>query len=395
MMLAVAVMIITAASTRLKADTGMCGGASTTLPFTDVVSSNIFFCAIAEAYFTGLTNGTSPTTYSPSDPVTREQMAAFTTRTLDQSLKRGNRRAALNQFWTTAPFYEDTFAAGIMGTTTVGDGPKLVASDGADLWVANFYSGTVSRVRASDGKLLGTWTGATYAYGVLVAMGRVFVTGETAPGGRLYVIDPSQPPGPVTVLSGGLGYDPKSIAFDGTRIWTANGDSISIINPGAPLGLNMVTNRPGFTFAQGILYDGANIWVTEYGNSLKKLDANGAVIATVTVGGESEFPVYDGANIWVPNYGNSTVTVVRPSDGVVLATLTGNGLNAPVSAAFDGQRILVTNYVGNSVSIFRASDFAALGTVSASANTTAPWGACSDGQYFWITLGSANKLARF
>jgi hypothetical protein len=34
----------------------------------------------------------------------------------------------------------------------------------------------------------------------------------------------------------------------------------------------------------------------------------------------------------------------------VLATLTGNGLDFPVSAAFDGQRILVTNHNGNSVS---------------------------------------------
>ncbi len=47
------------------ADTGTCGGAMVTLPFTDV-AGNIFFCQIAEAYFSGLTNGTTPTTYSPS-----------------------------------------------------------------------------------------------------------------------------------------------------------------------------------------------------------------------------------------------------------------------------------------------------------------------------------------
>jgi len=62
------------------------------LPFTDVMGSP-FFCQIAEAFFSGLTNGTSATTFSPSQNVTREQMAAFTTRTMDQSLKRGSRRA--------------------------------------------------------------------------------------------------------------------------------------------------------------------------------------------------------------------------------------------------------------------------------------------------------------
>ena len=59
--------------------------------------------------------------------------------------------------------------------TAVGTFPQLVASDGPDLWVANNNSGTVTRVRASDGAVLGSWTGATFAVGVLVARGRVYV----------------------------------------------------------------------------------------------------------------------------------------------------------------------------------------------------------------------------
>ena len=87
------------------------------LPFADLGSTS--FCAeIAEAYFSGLSNGTSATTYAPSQNVPREQMAAFVTRTLDQSLLRGNRRAALDQFWTTSPHF-DHFA-----TTAVGRSPS-------------------------------------------------------------------------------------------------------------------------------------------------------------------------------------------------------------------------------------------------------------------------------
>src|SRR4030095_5668706 len=93
------IVTLTITSIRIQADTGSCGGASVTIPFTDVPSSNIFFCAIAEAYFSGLTNGTSATTYSPSANVPREQMAAFVSRTLDQSLKRGSRRAGLGMWW--------------------------------------------------------------------------------------------------------------------------------------------------------------------------------------------------------------------------------------------------------------------------------------------------------
>src|SRR6185503_2816255 len=164
--------IITAASMRLEADTGTCGGQMITLPFTDVPSGNFFFCSIAEAFFTGLTNGTTATTYNPADPVSREQMAAFITRTLDQSLKRGSRRAALKQFWT------PTSIDGL-GVTFVGTFPIMVESDGADLWVGS-GADEVKRVRASDGRVLESWTGAPNVSGLLAAKGLIF--GVTASG---------------------------------------------------------------------------------------------------------------------------------------------------------------------------------------------------------------------
>ena len=186
-------LVITIASSRLHADTGTCGLGTTTLPFTDVPASNIFFCSIASAYFTGLTNGTSGTTYSPSANVPREQMAAFVSRTLDQSLKRGSRRAALDQYWT------PTSANGL-ALTTVGPYPVLVKSDGADLWVASVTGNTVSRVRASDGKLLETWTGSGGSAALVAAKGLIFLIANTIPG-ILYQIDPSQPAGAVTTNS--------------------------------------------------------------------------------------------------------------------------------------------------------------------------------------------------
>jgi hypothetical protein len=384
MILVAAMVIITAASLRLQADTGTCVGVSTTLPFTDVMSSP-FFCQIAEAFFSGLTSGTSATTYSPSANVTREQMAAFITRTMDQSLKRGSRRAALDQYWT--PTSPDRLAL-----TTVGSVPQSVKSDGADLWVANFTSNTVSRVRASDGKLLETWTGAAAGTGVLAATGLIFVTGDTAPGG-LYQIDPTQPVGAVATLTSTLGDRSRGISFDGARIWTANaGGSVSIVTLN-PTSVSTVT--AGFSSPVGILYDGANMWVTDINSgNLFKLDSNGAIIQTVTVGDNPFAPVFDGTNIWVPNAGSDTVTVVRASTGAVLATLSGNGLNVPLTAAFDGERILVTNNLGSSVSLWRAADLSPLGSVSTGASST-PTGACSDGLNFWITLQNTGKLARF
>jgi len=381
--LAILMTILITTSRLLQADTDTCGGASITLPFTDVLAGNTFFCSIASAYFTGLTNGTSPTTYSPSQNVTREQMAAFITRTMDQSLTRGSRRAALKQFWTPT-------SANDLGLTTIGNNAVLVASDGADLWVAN-ASGTVSRVRASDGKLLETWTGATNAVNVVAAKGLIFVSGFESPG-KLYQIDPTQPAGMVTTLTSALGNNPLGMAFDGARIWTANNLSVSIVTLN-PFSVNNVTT--GFSNMNGILYDGANIWATDIlAGELFKLGPNGAIVQPVTVGTNPRQPVFDGTNIWVPNAGSNSITVVRASTGAVLATLTGNGLDQPHTAAFDGERILITNHGGDSVSLWKAADLTPLGSVSTGANT-GPEGACSDGLNFWIVLTNINKLARF
>jgi len=303
-----------------------------------------------------------------------------------------SRRAILDQFWTTQN-------EAVLGLTTVGTLPYLVRSDGSDLWVANF-GGNVSRVRGSDGKLLETWGGAPGASAVLVAMGRIFVTGATDPG-QLYLIDPSQPAGAVTTVASNLGTGPVGIAFDGSRIWTANyqGRSVSIVTPSAspPWSVTTVT---GFSFPLGALYDGSNVWVTESAaQRLLKLNSSGGILQAVTVGSTPAFPIFDGRNIWVPNESSNSVSVVQAFSGAVVATLTGNGLNGPRSAAFDGQRVLVTNQYGNSVSLWRATDLTPLGTFAMPVNInplgSEPYGACSDGVSFWITLFNANQLARF
>src|SRR5262249_18522891 len=147
-------------------------------------------------------------------------------------------RAAMDQFWTTQN-------ATVLGLTTVGATPQTVAADGADVWVTNEDDATISRVRGSDGKLLETWTGAANVFGVLSAMGRVFATGALLTG-ALYRIDPSQAAGAVTTVASNLGNGPLSIAFDGSRIWTSNQGSVSIVTPGASIPWTATTVTTGF-----------------------------------------------------------------------------------------------------------------------------------------------------
>ena len=118
--------------------------------------------------------------------------------------------------------------------------------------------------------------------------------------------------------------------------------------------------------------------------TLLKLDSSGAILQTVTVGTQPEFPGFDGTNFWVPNYGSNSVSVVRASNGAVLQTLTGNGLSNPQAVGFDGQRILVTSSGGN-VSLWKAADLSALTSISIGGGASA-MGVCSDGIGFFVSI---------
>jgi len=359
---------------------GACG------PFTDV-AADAFCPFVLEIFYVGITTGTTATTYDPSGNVTRLQMAAFLSRSVDGVLKRGSRRAALNQFWTLKD--PKAFASQSLGLS-----PGWPASDGTDVWAPTAgFSDFVRRYRASDDTPLDTWTGATKARGVLVALGRVIATGYTSPG-NLYSLYPTSPGG-VTTVASTLGNLPDAITFDGSHVWTANnGGSVSIITyDSGPWTVTTVT--AGFSEPHGALYDGSNVWVTDNSaGTLLKLDGNGAVLQTVTVGSGPLYPIFDGSLIWVPNNGSGSVSVVRASSGVVLATLTGNGLNGPYTAAFDGERVLVTNPIGDSVSLWKAANLAPIGSVSTGSGSQ-PLGACSDGISFFLTMNGSFTLTKF
>jgi hypothetical protein len=386
------ITVLTFTSTRLQADTGSCGVQSLTLPFTDVAGASPFFCSIAQAFFTGLTAGTSATTYSPEANVTREQMAAFITRTQDSALKRGSRRAAAGQWFT--PQH-----GGVLNTTAVGNIPQYNCFDGEDIWVANLGGDSVTRVHASDGRVLGTWTGATNAHNTIAAAGFIYVTGRENPG-RIYRINPTQAPGAVTLVEDNVGALPLSITYDGLNLWTANNGT----GPGfgSITRYNIVTDTEttfavGFNQPSGIVFDGTHLWVVDEGDdALYRVNpANGAILETLPMGAitSTAIPVFDGANIWVPVIDELKV-VSTSTPARLLATLTGNGLGGQNRAvAFDGERIMVTNFSGT-VSLWKASSLTPLGTLNLGAGTVAA-GVCSDGLHFWIVSALSDVLLRF
>ena len=355
--------------------------------FTDVSSTNMFCPGITEAYNLGVMNGSSPTTFGPSGVMTRDQLAATVSRSYDTTTRRVSRRGALNQWWTNTGAGSLLFGV-VAGVPT---SANTIRSDGTDIWVS--ASDKVFRVRGSDASLLDTWT-VPGAGDILVAMGRIFVSGT----GGLYAIDPSLAPSPLTAISGSSSGD---LAYDGKRIWTVQDGTASILTPKAGPAFDAVTVT-GFDRLVSVLFDGANIWVVDnHGglgrSSLLKLDSSGNVLTTVLVGSGAVRAVFDGTNIWVPAVIDSlwpTVTVVRAvgiNSGTVLPLSDYNGLQAPIAGAFDGERIAFIDVTSYTIAYYRASDLKPLGF--ASLGSLQPRAIGSDGMNFWVA--TTGGLIRF
>jgi hypothetical protein len=100
--------------------------------------------------------------------------------------------------------------------------PRLL--NGANIWVANRASNTVTKLRASDGALQGTFS---------------------------------------------VGISPSSVAFDGANIWVTNNISGTVTKLRASDGALQGTFSVKIS-ANGVAFDGANIWVA-YSGGVSKL----------------------------------------------------------------------------------------------------------------------------
>ncbi len=344
------------------------------VPYTDI---SIFCAEIRIAYYTGITQGTTATTYSPGSNVVRDTMAAFTTRTLNAALLRGSPRSAAGMLWT--PMAGAAIA-------TVGSNPSGMVSDGADLWIVDGTSQKLFRV-GHNGNVLGTWTGLSGASEVLVTPGRVIVSGANT---SVYVIDPSQPPGAVAPFSSAPSAGGGGLAFDGQKIWrpSASATTVSLFNSD---GTYLAEFGPMPTPIRGIFFDGTFMWLVAGDGTLRRVNPQTFVTSDILLGSAFLSAIrlgFDGQNLWVPNPENNQIFIVRPGSQTVIATVIGNSMNGPNAVAFDGLHMLVTNKGGNSVSVFQATDLTALGN-SLLAPGVVPSQAASDGLNFFA-IGSGN-----
>lgn len=233
--------------------------------------------------------------------------------------------------------------APLKDTVPVGSQPYGVAFDGVNVWAANFadFPGTVTKIRARDGEVLGTFK---------------------------------------------VGQKPLGVTFDGTNIWVSNHFDNTVTKLRASDGkiLGTFSVKSPWWMAS----DGDNIWIPSYGENgtvIKLRASDGKKLGTFATGGAGGAiaAAFDGANVWVTNFagsGNGTVSKVRASDGQIVGVY-AVGPN-PLGVTFDGVYIWVANLAGASVSKLCASDGKVVGTFTVPPE---PYGLAYDGKHIWVT----------
>ena len=154
----------------------------------------------------------------------------------------------------------------------VGSDPREICFDGAHIWTANREDDSISKVRASDGEVIGPFSGFL---------------------------------------------EPRGICFGGSSIWVA----VSGFDPNIWPGLKHITDAVVRLDSNGnpsphavggnpvdICYDGWNIWVTNHDtDTVTKIYTDGST-RTFDVGDGPMGICFDGVYIWVANNIEHTVT---------------------------------------------------------------------------------------
>lgn len=194
-----------------------------------------------------------------------------------------------------------------------------------------------------------------------------------------------------TSISFTVGTSPSGIAFDGANMWVTNyGDgTVSVLR--ASDGAQIRTPPVG-AYPWGIAYDGVNMWVANGGGTTVSVlrARDGSPVMTPSVGNAPQNIAFDGANMWVTNLNDDSVSVLNANDGSHVTTL--NTGSHPFCIAFDGANMWVTNIGDDTISVLRASDGANVMTLNTG---SLPYGLAFDGANMWVANHGDNTVSVF
>jgi len=270
----------------------------------------------------------------------------------------------------------------------VGFQPTGVASDGANIWVANNSGNSVTELQPNNGNVIGTFPTGPYPTGLAYDGTNIWVANFGHGGSNNTVTVLSAATGrplPFSPVTAGRG--PRMLAFDGANIWVTNngGNTVTKLRPsdGTTMGTYTVGSAPA-----GIAFDGSNIWVVNVGSDdVTKLASNGTALGTYPLGSKGGFGIaFDGAHMWISTDGGLKQLALN---GTILQTV---AVDTGAMVAFDGINIWVANYASNSVVKVLANSGKVLGTFSVPGN---PWGVAFDGASIWASNFAGSNVWKF
>lgn len=263
----------------------------------------------------------------------------------------------------------------LLATYSVGSGPVSAAFDGSSIWVVNDNDNTVTKLRASNGQWLGTFPVGTTPSGAAFGGGYIWVANQGGNGGN--TVTKLRPSDGATIATFGLPrtqdqYDsPRGLVFDGSSLWVT------------VTGVSRTCRAGCFVFTPNLVRiratDGKNLGVLRLGSS----NAGNVALGSVA---------FDGANVWAAytSNGYGYAERVRVSDGHVLGSTRG-GKDAE-GIVYAGTSMWMADFVDNAVAKFRTSDGIKQRTFTS--GLSGPYVVAFDGSAVWVINYSANTVTK-
>lgn len=246
----------------------------------------------------------------------------------------------------------------IVSSTDIAGSPIELAYDGANVWVTDYASSSVTIVNQS-GKVLKTiqLPSSANPEGILFDGKYVWVANNGVGANSVSKFDPRSQ---TLLATYSVGQNPDGVAFDGTFIWVTNSYNNNVWKLNRETGAYIDGFATGI-FPLSIVYDGANMWIgngngggagatdVDVGSLTKIRAADGVALGSYVTGYRVRGLVYDGSSIWVCNADDNTVSRLQAANVALLGTF-ATGKN-PRAVAFDGTKIWIANSGENSLTI--------------------------------------------
>jgi hypothetical protein len=252
--------------------------------------------------------------------------------------------------------------------------PRLITTDGTNLYLANYDNGTISQVDIATGQISVLAGGFSSFEGVTTDGTNVYVADRD----RMIICQVVIATGEITTLAGSWGlsglldgtgsaarfYFPMGITTDGTNLYVIDAGNVAIRQ--IVIATQEVTTlATGLSDPVGIVTDGTDLYVTSaLGNLIYRVVIATGEVTTLATGFDRPLGITtDGTNLYVVNQDTNTICQVVIATGDV-TTLAGTGaagaddgpgnaatFNGPHGITTDGTSLFVTDGVVGSYSV--------------------------------------------